>query len=279
MGDNIGKKFLLNGKSKPISAWNDQIFDEPSVIYEVIRVEEGVPLFFNDYFQRLKTSFLLINKSLNISKDQLKSMIQKLLEINGCDSGPVKLLFGGSIESKQSIVYLMEPHTPNLSEYITGVHTILLHKERRNPGAKVWNQPMRDNTNMELKKNNAYEGILVDEEGFITEGSRSNIFFIKEGIVYTTPDEFILSGITRKKVLQLCDTNGIEVKKERIHFTRISAYNAVFITGTSRKVLPVKTIDSIRFSVEDITMQKINILFENLVTDYIREIKGGLNNQ
>jgi len=279
MGDIIGEKFLLNGISEPISAWNDEIFDEPSVIYEVIRIEEGVPLFFDDYFKRLKTSFLLISKSLNITKDQLKSMIQELLEINGCDSGPVKLLFSGSVESKQSIIYLMEPHTPNLSEYITGVHTILLHKERRNPGAKVWNQPMRDNTNIELEKNNAYEGILVDEEGFITGGSRSNIFFINEGIIYTTPDEFILSGITRKKVLQLCDTNGIEVKKERIHSTRISTYDAVFITGTSRKVLPVKTIDSIRFSVEDITMQKISIAFENLVTDYLLEINGGLNNK
>ena len=273
MGDIIGKKFLLNTEVKPVSAWNDEIFKLPSVIYEVIRIEEGVPLFFDDYFQRLKNSFLLINKPLSFRKDDLKSMIHKLLIINGCDNGPVKLMFG-SIDYKHSFIYLMQPHVPTFAEYNSGVHTILLHKERLNPNAKVWNQRMRDITTIKLKKANAYEAILVDEEGFITEGSRSNIFFIKNGIVYTTPDEFILPGITRKKVLQLCDAKTIEVRMQRIHYSEISTYDAAFITGTSRKVLPVKTIDAINFAVENDTMQKISTEFENLVSEYILQTKS-----
>lgn len=273
IGDIIGKNFLLNGDVKPVSAWNDEIFDKPSVIYEVIRIEEGVPLFFSDYFQRLKNSFLLINKPLSFSKEDLKSMILKVLEVNGWDKGHVKFLFG-SDDSKHSLIYLMQPHVPTFAEYNTGVHTILLHKERLNPNAKVWNQQMRDNTIKELNKANAYEGVLVDEEGFITEGSRSNIFFIKNGLVYTTPDEFILPGITRKKILHLCDTKGIEVKMKRIHSSEVSTYDAAIITGTSRKVLPIKTIDAISFNVKNDTLQKISAEFENLVSAYILQAKS-----
>ncbi len=272
MGDIVGQKFIQDGKVKPKSSFSDKIFNKPSVIYEVIRVEEGVPLFFDDYYERLNNSFRLINKSLSLTSDDLKSMINKLLEINGCNTGPVKLMFGFD-DSIHNLIYLMQPHVPDIEYYNTGVHTILLHKERINPNAKVWNQQMRDATSLELKKANAFEGILVDEEGYITEGSRSNIFFIKNGIVYTTPDEFVLPGITRKKVLQLCESNEIEVEMKRIHSTDILNYDAVFITGTSRKVLPLKTIDTMKFGVEDRTMQQISKAFENLVETYIRKVK------
>lgn len=275
MSDIIGQKFIQDGIVKPISSWSEKIINEPSVIYEVIRIEEGVPLFFDDYFKRLNNSFHLINKSLSLGSNDLKSMINKLLKVNGCDNGPVKLLFGFN-NIVHSLACLMQAHVPNIEEYNTGVHTILLHKERINPNAKVWNQQMRDATNLELNKANAYEGILVDEEGCITEGSRSNIFFIKNGIVYTTPDEFVLPGITRKKVLQLCYSNGIEVEMKRIHSTDISIYDAVIITGTSRKVVPIKTIGTVRFSAENETMQKISKAYDDLVESYIRKEKLSL---
>lgn len=273
MSDIIGQKFILDGEVKPISSWNEKVLKEPSVIYEVIRVEEGVPLFFDDYFERLTNSFRLINRSFSYSSDDLKSMIKKLLEINGCNNGPVKLLFGIRVNTF-SLVYLMQPHVPKMSEYISGLHTILIRKERLNPNAKVWNQQMREATNLELNKANAYEGILVDQDGYITEGSRSNIFFIKNGIVNTTPGDFVLPGITRKKVLQLCKSNKIEVEMKRIHYSEISTYDAVFITGTSRKVLPIKSIDKIRFSVKNKTMLKISKAFENFVEEYILKVKN-----
>ncbi|MCD4731550.1 MAG: aminotransferase class IV [Bacteroidales bacterium] len=272
MRDFIGHKFISDGDVKPFSAWNEKIFKGHSIIYEVIRVEEGIPLFFDDYYERLNNSFLLVNKQLTHSYNYLISTISKLFEINGYTNGPVKLLFRYD-EPTYFVAYLMKPYVPTLEEYNTGVHTMLLHKERVNPNAKVWNQQMRDHTIMELKKAKAFEGILVNEEGFITEGSRSNIFFVKEGIVYTAPDDLILPGVTRKKVLQLCESKGIEVKRKKIHSSQISSYEAVFLTGTSRKVLPVKTIDITYLSVQNDTMLRIIIEFEKFVTDYISRYK------
>lgn len=273
MSDFIGHMLILDGESKPVSVWDDTVFEGTSVIYEVIRVEEGVPLFFDDYFDRLKNSFSLIKKPLSYSHNYLKWIINNLLEINGYQSAPVKLLFRYN-EPMHFLAHLMDPHLPTATEYDHGVRTILLYKERLNPNAKVWNQQMRNQTIEELAKANAYEGILVNEEGFLTEGSRSNVFFIKDDIVYTTPNDLILPGITRKKVLQLCESNGIEVKMRKIHSSEILFYDAVFLTGTSRKVLPVKTIDAVKFSVDNEVMEKIIVEFENMVAKYIRYSKN-----
>lgn len=272
MGDLLGKMFICDGEVKPILEWKNQISEGTSIIYEVIRVAEGVPLFFDDYYERLKNSFLLINQPFIYSYDYLKKIIVSLLEINGIIDGPVKLLFQNA-EPKHFIAHLMVPHVPAEGEYKIGVHTILLQKERLNPNAKVWNQKNRNQTIIEVNKAKAYEGLLVNEDGFITEGSRSNVFFIKDDVVYTSPDDLILPGITRKKVLLLCKLNGIEVKLKKIKSDEISIYDSVFLTGTSRKVLPVKTIDNINFSVKNDAMSKIITEFEKLVMNYINEFR------
>lgn len=273
--DIIGYKFISDGKVKPLSAWDDEIFAGHSIIYEVIRVEEGIPLFFDDYYERLKNSFLLVNKQLVYSYGYLINTVYNLFKINGCTNGLVKFYFKYN-EPVHFIACLMKPYVPSSEEYKTGVHTVLLHKERLNPNAKVWNRQSRDHTALELKRANAFEGILVNEEGFITEGSRSNLFFVKGGIVYTTPDDLILPGVTRKKVLQLCISKGIGIKQKRIHYGEISSFEAAFLTGTSRKIVPVRSIDEICFSVEDTTTKKIITEFEKLVAEYINGAKKNI---
>jgi len=178
MSDFLGEKYLYNGEVKLFSEWDDQVLNGRPLIYDVIRVEEGVPLFFEDYFERLTNSFLLVNKKPTFNYDLLNRTIKKLLEINNCSSAPVKFLFQYQ-KPEIFIAYLMKPHLPLDEEYDTGVITIFLHQERINPNAKVWNQKTRESTILKLQKADAYEGILVDEEGYVTEGSRSNIFFIK----------------------------------------------------------------------------------------------------
>ena len=96
----------------------------------------------------------------------------------------------------------------------------------------------------------AYEAILVNENNLITEGSRSNIFFLKGENLVTAPDNVILNGITRKNILDICAENGIEVRFECVNAARIKEYDAVFMTGTSPMVLPFCCIDNESFDVK-----------------------------
>jgi D-alanine transaminase len=82
-------------------------------------------------------------------------------------------------------------------------------------------------------------------DGFITEGSRSNIFFVKDGCLHTHPESGnILSGVTRKNVLRFARQKGIPVREEPIHEKDLNLIAEAFITNTSAEVKPVTSIGS-----------------------------------
>lgn len=88
------------------------------------------------------------------------------------------------------------------------------------------------------------EGILLDHEGYVTEGSGENIFVVKDGVIRTPPTgASILAGITRSTIMTLARDRGLDVREESL--TRSSLYVAdeVFLVGTAAEVTPVREID------------------------------------
>jgi branched-chain amino acid aminotransferase len=95
----------------------------------------------------------------------------------------------------------------------------------------------------EAKGNGYDEAILLDPEGYVSEGTGENIFIVRKGRLKTTPLTSILEGITRNAVIELAREQGLAVLEER--FTRDEMYIAeeVFVTGTAAELTPVREID------------------------------------
>ncbi|RDY59704.1 aminotransferase class IV [Flagellimonas nanhaiensis] len=97
--------------------------------------------------------------------------------------------------------------------------------------------------NTEITKEGDYE-VIFSREGAITEGSHSNIFFVKNNVVYTHPaNEHILDGITRQIAIELCKDIGVEVREEAISKKEIANMDEAFLTGTTTQIASVKQID------------------------------------
>lgn len=98
----------------------------------------------------------------------------------------------------------------------------------------------------EAKANGYDEAILLDPEGYVSEGTGENIFLVRKGRIKTTPLTSILEGITRNSVIDLAREQGVAVAEER--FTRDEMYIAdeVFVTGTAAELTPVREIDNRR---------------------------------
>jgi len=93
-------------------------------------------------------------------------------------------------------------------------------------------------------KQNCFETLFV-RDGVITEASHCNVFFIKDEIVFTHPaNEFILNGITRQIVIDLCQKLNIQVKEEGIHINDVSNMDEAFLTGTSTQIASLKQINN-----------------------------------
>lgn len=87
------------------------------------------------------------------------------------------------------------------------------------------------------------EALLLDTEGYVSEGSGENIFIIRNGVLKTTPLTSILEGITRNSIIKIANDNGIKTIEER--FTRDELYIAdeAFFTGTAAEVTPIREAD------------------------------------
>ena len=88
------------------------------------------------------------------------------------------------------------------------------------------------------------EALLLDTEGYVSEGSGENIFIARNGRLKTTPLTSILEGITRDSIIQIAQDEGIEIEEER--FTRDEVYisDEAFFTGTAAEVTPIRVLDN-----------------------------------
>lgn len=95
----------------------------------------------------------------------------------------------------------------------------------------------------EVMKLGYEEALMLDTEGYISEGSGENIFIVRNGVIKTTPLTSILSGITRDSVIQIAKSRKIPIVEEK--FTRDELYTAqeAFFTGTAAEITPIREVD------------------------------------
>ncbi|MEW6125777.1 MAG: branched-chain amino acid transaminase [Acidobacteriota bacterium] len=103
---------------------------------------------------------------------------------------------------------------------------------------------------MEAKINGYVEGIALDPQGYISEGSGENIFLIKNGVVMTPPlYSTILPGITRDSIIKICKTLGLEVVERAIPREMLYLADEIFFTGTAAEITPIRSVDKVQVGV------------------------------
>ena len=251
-----------NGEWIDSNSVDELQFKDSLTLYEVIRVFKGVPVFIEDNFSRLVSSLSKANANIDIESIRFKEKIAEFVLKNQMNEGNIKYLISFPNSNNLNanyIEYIFQiPHKyPTAKQYECGVAVSKLNKERINPEIKYLNIDFREYTNGLIKERNVYELLLINADHQITEGSKSNIFFIKDGVLYTSPDNLVLGGTARKRVIELAGRLGIKVIKSVMYEAELSEYDAAFITGTSPLVLPISDIDEYKFDVTNSTLRLI----------------------
>jgi len=246
-------------------------------LYEVIRMIKGYPLFLEDHLRRLKNSAKVMNAQLWLGDEQIIKYIYELAEANEKTEGNIKLEFEYEpLARKSQFVAKFIPHSyPTTSEYAKGVRVETMQSARSNPTAKVENLTVRQKADEQIIDHNLYEVLLENEDGYVTEGSRSNIFFIRDNKIYTAPSTDILHGITYLKVLEFCVKSNITTIEEKISAKDLTTFHSAFITGTSPMVLPIQSINGHAYTVHSILMQEITQGYQQMVSNYIQSKRNG----
>lgn len=250
MGECTGKYFIENGVLKASESFNVSMIYQGELVYDVLRVIEGIPLFFEDHIERLDESLALSKHRPLAAKGDLIDHIRLLVRENGIENGNVKIIYHFNGAINLYMVYFIEARYPDDQMYKTGVDTILFDAERKTPAAKIFNFRLRSSISDALVRKSAYEALLVNTDNCITEGSRSNVFFIMGNHLITADDKYVLGGITRKYVKQLCYEKNIPVVFRCLPASELHHVDAVFLSGTSPQILPVRSVGEYLFSVD-----------------------------
>ena len=241
---------------------------EEKIIYEVLRVVEGKAIFLESHLIRMKNSFELIGEKFTLNYEEIISKIDELIKKENKFEGNIKITY--EIHKKMLRIFFVEHSYPSIPMYENGVETILYFGERENPNAKIVNENFREKINKEIKDRNVYEAILIDANGYITEGSRSNIFMIKDNKLLTSPTKAVLPGVTRGEIIKLAAKLQIEINEVQYKYSDIKKLDGMFISGTSPKILPIKLVNDINLDVNNDIIRKLMLEYDNEVNVYIK---------
>lgn len=224
----------------------DAVLDEP-IIYEVIRVINKKPLFLEDHLVRMATS-LEYYSEVKLDFDLIKEKINNTITKNKMVNQNFRIELGSiTLNALHYKIFPVNSFYLNKRIYNEGVNTISVLKNRKNPLIKSMDLSFKDYISNLLKENDAYEAILKDENDKLHEGSRSNLFFVKENKVITSKKGDALEGITLKNIIEVINDSPYIFERKDVFISDLKTIDGVFITGTSIDILPVKKIDAIKY--------------------------------
>jgi branched-chain amino acid aminotransferase len=264
-------RFYFDGRLfRSTALFGEEVFASGVSFYEVLRVMRGICLFMEDHLLRLRQSASLSGPPFPFDPHFAGHTIRQLIAKNRLKQGNIKLVLHFSDAGKASLYAFVISHSyPGPRAYKEGIVTDLYAAVRRDPNVKRIVPDLQLRLKAFISRKRIYEALLVDENGFITEGSRSNVFFIQGDIIYTAPGEMVLKGITREKVIEICKTLNHKVIEKPVSINNLSQMNSAFLTGTSPMVLPVRQIGRVSFPPSGRVIDRLRNTYNALIEDYL----------
>jgi branched-chain amino acid aminotransferase len=265
MAEWLGRYYSENFCLKETATLTEDAFETGKSYYEVLRVIDGICIFLEDHLNRLNESVLLDGLSFSLRLNPVSEAIRELIRTNNLSEGNIRLVLQTKDDNPDLFITCVPFSYPEPGQYTAGVSTSVFQKVRMNPNVKLYDPLYLRQVNEFRVARNVYEVLLADESGCITEGSKTNVFFILNNVIFTAPGVSVLKGITRQKVLLLCNELNYKVIEKSISIETLNTIEAVFLTGTSPKVLPVNAIDAESFAPDHPMIRTLMEAYERLL--------------
>tara|TARA_Y100001960_G_scaffold185803_1_gene194691 strand:+ start:136 stop:1011 length:876 start_codon:yes stop_codon:yes gene_type:complete len=257
-------------------------------LFETIRVNQGKINLLEQHINRLTNSLKQIFIDLPMTRNELIKAVQETLDRNKYKNAIIRLaITRGNTHSNiqidsnmaPTVVINIYPFTPPKKAFYKKGIKIKLFKERANLINGIPNRLKTSNylSNILIKqnsdKNNFMEGVIVDPDFGVTEGTTSNIFLVKNGLLKTPPiSPFVLPGITRQIVLDIAKNHKIPFLEDSITTDELFNADEVFLTNSGIEIIPVIQIDS-----QFIANKKPGVLTIFFHEEFLKCVEANLN--
>jgi branched-chain amino acid aminotransferase len=228
-------------------------------IFEGIRIYNGNIFKCKEHLDRLYDSARSIMLDIPLSYEEMQQALVESVRKNGLRDGYIRLVVSRGYGDlgldprrcrKANVIIIVEKLAIYSEEdYKNGLKTVSVSTRRNLPDAlnpKIKSLNYLNNILVKIQANLAGvgEAIMLNAQGYVTEGSGDNIFIVKNGVL-TTPPTYLgaLGGITRATIIEICHKLGYEIKEEPFTLHDVYVADEVFLTGTAAEVIAVREVD------------------------------------
>jgi len=254
----------VNGRITPECEAVISVFDHGFLygegIYETMRTYDGRPFLFERHMRRLRRSAGMIELTLPFSDQDLAEQIRKTQAAATLDGeayirvlvtrGVGELTYDLKATPHSSIVIIVKPHVdPPAEVYDKGVRVVIVDVVRNHPASV---NPMIKSNNLmnsalamqEALRSNAFEGVMRNYKGELTECTTANLFVVTKDVAYTPPlDAGLLPGITREFLFDVAGTTGVKVEEKILRDDDLFGADEAFLTSTTRELVPIVAVN------------------------------------
>ncbi len=253
----------VNGSFLPKEEAKVSVFDHGYLygdgIYETLRAYEGILFHLDKHLARLKHSADFISLKLPLPLQMIGDALKRTVQKNGLSDayvriqlsrGPGDIGLDPALCPEPTTVIVAKPFKAYPAElFERGVSLAMVETRRNhplalNPSIKATNFLNNILAKIESIRAGAYEALMLNWEGYVAEGTISNIFFVSRGVVCTPGLETgILEGVTRGLALDLARRERLEIREGLILPGELLSADECFITNTTVEIMPVTSID------------------------------------
>jgi len=287
-------KIYINGEYFSREDAKISVFDSGYLvgdgIWEALRLHNSVLVFLEDHLERLWNAAATIGMDFGFTKSELEKTIRKTLDINKMhDNVHVRIMITRGIKKTPS-------QDPRLT--ISGPNVVIIpeykkaSKESKENGIKLFTSTIRRgspdyldpklNCHSKLHEVQALiqaieagadEALMLDINGFVSTCNATNFFIIKNGEVWTSTGEYCMNGITRAKVIKVCEENNIICRQKNFSLFDVYGADEAFVTGTFGGLTPVINIDGRKIGNESYgnLTRLISDLYQNLIESSVKK--------
>jgi branched-subunit amino acid aminotransferase/4-amino-4-deoxychorismate lyase len=232
-------------------------------VYETLKVRGKILYFPELHAERLLHSASIIGLASewesrmgkSISPGDIAAWIRDLVRANETADANVKMLLAGP----RLYIMTLNPLFPGRKLYRDGAAAIIVDGERVFPRAKTLNMLVSALAFRKAQEAGAYDALLCGRDGFITEGTRTNLFFTGGGRLYTPPSDTALTGVTRLTLERALQEEGIPLEEKPLPRAELSRWEGYFLTSTSTKVMPLVRAGELAFGIPDSTRRVMRL--------------------
>ena len=284
---NLNQNILIyiNGELLPRSEAVISVYDSGFLmgdgVWEGIRLIQDKWIFLDEHIDRLFEGARAIDLELGLSAEQITNAILETQHANNMsDQAHARVMFTRGVKVKPF-------QQPALS---TSGPTFVIIMEHSDPHAKaqgitmatvpqIRGMPMSQDPKLnshsklncilaciQANKMGADEALMLDPHGFVNTTNSCNFFIVKNGEVWTSTGDYCMNGITRKKIIMLCQDNSIPVFEKNFSLVDVYSADEVFITGTLGSLVPVLELDKRTFDAKN---NKLTQTLQSLYNDLI----------